>query len=113
MNKIDYYSIGARIRKQRELLKLSREQLATELDVTSKFISDIELGQKGMSIKTLIALSKVLSIPTDFILFGVNPTSATSPEDKIYLTSANPIADSDKLSFITNYIAENFEPKEK
>ncbi len=113
MDNIDYYSIGARIRKQRELLKLSREQLATELDVTSKFISDIELGQKGMSLKTLIALSKVLSIPTDFILFGTNNTSATSPEDKIYLTSANPITDADKLSFITNYIAENFEPKKK
>ena len=40
-------AIGARIRKRRELLGLSREELAEQLGVTAKFIGDIEYGEKG------------------------------------------------------------------
>ena len=35
-------AIGARIRKRRELLGLSREELAEQLGVTAKFIGDID-----------------------------------------------------------------------
>lgn len=67
---MDWGSIGARIRKQREYMGLNREQLAELLDVTPKFCSDIELGVKGMSVQTLCRLSRVLSLSTDYILFG-------------------------------------------
>lgn len=67
---MDWGSIGARIRKQREYMGLNREQLAELLDVTPKFCSDIELGVKGMSVQTLCRLSNVLSLSTDYILFG-------------------------------------------
>ena len=46
-------AIGARIRKRRELLGLSREELAEQLGVTAKFIGDIEYGEKGVSMKNL------------------------------------------------------------
>lgn len=67
---MDWGSIGARIRKQREYMGLNREQLAELLEVTPKFCSDIELGVKGMSVQTLCRLSNVLSLSTDYILFG-------------------------------------------
>ena len=67
---MDWGSIGARIRKQREYMGLTREQLAELLEVTPKFCSDIELGVKGMSVQTLCRLSNVLSLSTDYILFG-------------------------------------------
>ena len=50
---MDWNAIGSRIRKQREYIGYTREQLAELLDVTPKFCSDIELGVKGMSIPTL------------------------------------------------------------
>lgn len=67
---MDWGSIGARIRKQREYMGLTREQLAELLDVTPKFCSDIELGVKGISVQTLCRLSNVLRLSTDYILFG-------------------------------------------
>ena len=73
---MDQMSIGERIRRQREYMGFTRDQLAELLDITPKFCSDIELGVKGMSIPTLCKLSKVLHISTDYILFG-QETGAT------------------------------------
>ena len=67
---MDWVSIGGRIRKQREYLGLTREQLAEKLDITPKFWSDIELGVKGMSVPTLCRIATTPSLSTDYILFG-------------------------------------------
>ncbi|MCR5021673.1 helix-turn-helix transcriptional regulator [Ruminococcus sp.] len=70
MNELNYMEIGARIRKSRESQMFTQEKLAEMLDVSVKFISDIELGAKGMSLKTLNKLSQSLLITTDYILYG-------------------------------------------
>ena len=75
---MDWGSIGARIRKQREYMGLNREQLAELLEVTPKFCSDIELGVKGMSVPTLCKLSKTLFSNTDYILFGDNKSTLSN-----------------------------------
>ncbi|SBV99150.1 Helix-turn-helix domain protein [uncultured Eubacteriales bacterium] len=78
---MEWTLIGQRVRKQREFLGYTREQLAEQLDVTPKFCSDIELGLKGMSVPTLCRISEVLHLSTDYILFGTeeaNDVSATT-----------------------------------
>lgn len=70
MNTVDLKGMGARIRKRREELNISREQLAEWLDVSSKFISDIECGVRGVSLKRLVLLSTHLLMPVDYMLFG-------------------------------------------
>lgn len=70
MKIIDYKLMGQRIRRQRELLGYTREQLAEKLDVSTKFCSDIELGVKGVSIQTLAKLTELLHLSADYILFG-------------------------------------------
>lgn len=62
--------IGARMKAQRELLGLTREELAERLDITPRFCYDLELGLKGMSIPTLCKLSNVLKVSSDYLLFG-------------------------------------------
>lgn len=69
-NELDLKAIGIRIRTQRESLQLTREKMAEKLNVSSKFCSDIEYGSKGMSIKTLLKLSQILNLSTDYILKG-------------------------------------------
>ena len=51
--------MGKRIRERRELLKMSRDELARRLDVTSKFIADLEYGEKGASVKNLYRLKQI------------------------------------------------------
>lgn len=62
--------MGLRIRSQREFLKMTREELGKKLGVTGKFISDLEFGLKGISIKKLYRLAQILGVSTDYILVG-------------------------------------------
>ena len=75
---MDWVAVGNRIRKQRETLGLTREQLAEKIDITPKFCADIELGVKGMSVPTLCKLSKTLFLKTDYILFGDSQTTLSN-----------------------------------
>jgi len=76
---MDWVTIGARIRSQREYLGYTREQFAELLSVTPKFCSDIELGARGMSVPTLCKISKILRLKTDYILFGKTETAFSEP----------------------------------
>lgn len=112
MDKLNISQIGLRLRKQRELMKMTRENLADKLNITVKFLSDIELGQKGMSIQTLANFSKVLDLTVDYILFGESCDDQSIPTDeKIFLSTNTENENIDKISFIANYIAQNFTTK--
>ena len=52
------------------MLGISREELGRQLSVTGKFISDIEYGDKGVSLKTLYRLKQILGVSADYILEG-------------------------------------------
>ncbi len=79
---LDYIKMGQRIRKQREFLNLTREELAGQLDVSSKFIADIEYGEKGISIKKLYLLTQVLDVSADYILAGEENVLAEGTEKR-------------------------------
>ncbi len=76
---MDWVSVGARVRKHREFLGFTREELAEKLEITPKFCSDIELGLKGMSVPTLCKLASTLHLSTDYILFGTEKPTQDSP----------------------------------
>ena len=76
-------AIGARIRKRRELLGLSREELAEQLGVTAKFIGDIEYGEKGVSMKNLYRLKQILGVGADFLLEGAEDGISEEKEIKM------------------------------
>lgn len=62
--------IGKRVREQRVLMGYTREQFAEALDISKRFATDIELGNRGMSFTTLINLCELLSVSSDYILMG-------------------------------------------
>lgn len=64
--------IGERIRKLRELQKYTREGLAEKINISSKFLYEIETGKKGFSAKTLYKISNELSVSSDYIMLGEN-----------------------------------------
>ena len=80
---------------KRQELNISREQLAELLDVSPKFIADIECGIRGVSLKRLVLLSTNLLISTDYILFGDSPSS-----NHIFLELINTCPDTKKLQLI-------------
>lgn len=106
MQKPDKRAIGERIRKHREELNMSREQLSEIMGITSKFLSDIEFGLREFSIEKLFLFSESLNLSTEYILFGTGP----SINDRIFLQSINKCPEEKKeyLLLILNKIIESY-----
>lgn len=81
LQELDKAAIGKRIRKRRELLGLSREELAGRLGVTAKFIGDLEYGEKGISTKNLYRMKHILGVSADYLLEGL-PEDLTEEEER-------------------------------
>ena len=62
--------IGKRVQSQRKVLALTQAQLAEQVDLDTVYISQIERGQKLMSLSVLFAIAKALKITPGFILDG-------------------------------------------
>lgn len=70
LRKLNDVEIGKRLRKQRDSLHLTREQVAEMMDITPKFISDIERGEKSMALGTLYKFMQIYNMSADYILTG-------------------------------------------
>ena len=70
LKKLNDAEIGKRLRKQRDSLHLTREQVAEMMDITPKFISDIERGEKSMALGTLYKFMQLYNMSADYILTG-------------------------------------------
>lgn len=69
-NKEINIKIGEQVRIARERAKMTQEELAETLDVSSQYISDLERGVVGLAVATLKRLCVVLKVSSDNILFG-------------------------------------------
>lgn len=74
--------IGMRIRKYREFLDFTREQLAEKADISTQFLADIETGRKSMTVKTLRNICISLSVTTDYIITGTIPDSSVDEQNQ-------------------------------
>ncbi|MBO5093698.1 MAG: helix-turn-helix transcriptional regulator [Lachnospiraceae bacterium] len=71
MNKTyDRLAVGERLRLKRTALGLTQDEMAERIGRVPKYYADIERGNCGMSIETLLALSSTLNMSLDYIIFG-------------------------------------------
>ncbi len=71
--KCDFDIIGKRIKNVREAKGMTQEQLASRSGIVIKHLSNIECGQSGISLATLIEIAEVLDVSTDYLLLGKEP----------------------------------------
>jgi len=64
--------VGQRIRYLREKNNYSRELFAEKIQISSKFLYEIENGKKGFSVEILLRITMVLNISCDYILTGTD-----------------------------------------
>ena len=62
--------VGARIRHIRELNQFTREDLAAHANISTKFLYEIENGNKGMSATNLLKICQALGVSCDYIMTG-------------------------------------------
>ena len=79
----DKKAIGQRIRRKRKELRLTQAELAEKIDRVPKFCADIERGQTGMGIETLLALCHALEMTPTSLLMGEDATAYDISDDLI------------------------------
>jgi len=85
-------SIGKRIRKRRQELKLTQEDLASALGVTPQHISGIEQDKRNPSLSSLAKLAEELGTTVDYLVTGkesviVDSIPAIKADKKLSLES--------------------------
>ena len=61
-------TVGKRVWEARKKEKMTREQLAEKINVSTRFLADVESGETGVSISTLKALSEALLVSADYLI---------------------------------------------
>lgn len=89
--------IGKRVRAARECSNMTREKLAEYIDVTPRFVADVERGSVGISVPNLKRLCEVLHVSSDFILWG-------KPGNKISIDERLKNVDNDFLEVIDRMV---------
>ena len=77
-----------RIRKAREDAGYTRERFAERLDVSVSYLAELERGRTGISVKTLVAVCKLLGLSADYVLFGEERSEDSMLLDKLHRVDA-------------------------
>ena len=105
--------IGKNIRLEREARKLSRDELAEMMELTSSHMGLIERGERGATAVTLSKLAKVFDIPIDHMFaspkkggLSVKEDSENTPQaaGRKKINSLLTNLDNDELDFIAHTI---------
>ena len=80
---IDYYQIGQRIRKIRKAHKLSQDELASKVGISTTHMSHIETGNTKLSLPVLVDLADALEVRVDDLLFDSPRDSVSSTGDEL------------------------------
>ncbi len=75
--------IGQRIKQARQAKGMSQMELAEAIGISVSFLSNIEVGKQSMNIRTLIAISDILDVSTDWILRNDTRTSTSITAEEI------------------------------
>lgn len=75
--------LGERIRLGRKANNLTREKLAEIIDVSPRFLAEVEAGKVGVALQTLKNISVALSTSTDYLL-GLDDEGKFNQLEMIY-----------------------------
>lgn len=67
---MSYRDIGQRIRNLREANCYTRDAFAEKIDISAKFLYEIEMGKKGFTVEILSRISKAFCVSNDYLLSG-------------------------------------------
>lgn len=96
-----YSEVGQRVYTLRKMQNLTREELAEKTNLTSKFIYEVETGRKGFSAANLYAISRALSVKSDYILTGEE-----EDEQSINISKTLELFEAGDVQYLNNILKE-------
>lgn len=104
--------IGGRIRSVREGMKLSRNAFSEKINISEIFLSQIERGEKSLSLNTLIKICEKTGCSADYLLFG-KVDNNTPAMKTLHLLSQLPPTVNDIVYNITSSIKSIYDESNK
>jgi len=80
---LNYFEIGQRIRRFRKAQRLSQEQLAERISISTTHMSHIETGNTKLSLAVLIDIACALDASLDDLVFGEKPLNRAAISGEI------------------------------
>jgi transcriptional regulator with XRE-family HTH domain len=87
---------GNQIKEYRISLGLTQNQVATEMNVTPGYISNVENGRTAMSLRMLIYYAKIMGITLDALVGQLEPEYKSSALDNALLREISRLDESSK-----------------
>lgn len=87
---------GSQIKSYRITLGLTQSKVATELDVTPGYISNVENGRTAMSLRVLIYYAKLMGVTLDTLVGNLEPDYKTNALDNALLEEIKKLSPSEK-----------------
>ncbi|MCI5809602.1 MAG: helix-turn-helix domain-containing protein [Oscillospiraceae bacterium] len=72
----DIQLIGQRIKMARKAKRYTQDYVSARANIGEKFLSQIECGNAGISVQTLLSLCEILEVSPNYILLA-NPSKST------------------------------------
>ena len=63
-------SVGCRIRRVRETLRMTRDEFSKLCGISESFLAAVERGEKSITSKTLYKISTGSHVSVDYLIFG-------------------------------------------
>ena len=97
--------MGQRIMLRRKSLRLTQEELAEKIDVSTQIISNLELGKKAIRPENLAKVCDVLDVSADYVLAGAK---RQKEEVNILIEKLMELTENELkiISSIINYMSE-------
>ena len=87
---------GDQIKSYRIKLGLTQGKVASELDVTPGYISNVENGRTAMSLRVLIYYAKLMGITLDELVGALEPDYKTNALDNALLSEIKKLTSEEK-----------------
>ena len=87
---------GEQIKSYRINLGLTQSQVASELEVTPGYISNVENGRTAMSLRILIYYAKLMGVTLDALVGDLEPDYKTNALDNSLLSAIHNLSDTEK-----------------
>ena len=91
-------TVGERIKKRRNELGWTQNQLAQKAGISKSFLSDLENGKRSVSADNLLDIARVLNLSLDYLMKGEEEKAGKPAEVQIPASLAA-FADKEGLTF--------------
>lgn len=81
----DRKTVGKRMQSKRKQLGWTRKAVAERLGLVEKYYADIERGSCGMSVETLLAVTKLYGFTIDGLIYGTGEESHSNEKSELLL----------------------------